>query len=211
MYTIFRVIGGILVGIGVATIFVTTLLFSGGISARVQAPGNVETELATRFRSMAIPRAAREMKSPVPPSEDAVREGMEHFADHCALCHANDGSGNTRIGQNLSPRVPDMRKPATQNLTDGELYYIIDNGVRMTGMPGWGGDPEHGPEANWNLIQFIRHLPKLTPAEEQRMRELNPKAPDDEHEGHEGAGHEGAGHEGSGHEGTAAPTHKHSS
>jgi len=211
MYTIFRVIGGILVGIGVAAIFVTTLLFSGGISARVQAPGNVETELATRFRSMAIPRAAREMKSPVPPSEDAVREGMEHFADHCALCHANDGSGNTRIGQNLSPRVPDMRKPATQNLTDGELYYIIDNGVRMTGMPGWGGDPEHGPEANWNLIQFIRHLPKLTPAEEQRMRELNPKAPDDEHEGHEGAGHEGAGHEGSGHEGTAVPTHKHSS
>ena len=148
MYTIFRVIGGILVGIGIAAIFVTTLLFSGGISARLQAPGNVETELATRFRSMAIPREAREMKSPVPPSEDAVKEGMEHFADHCALCHANDGSGNTRIGQNLSPRVPDMRKPATQNLTDGELYYIIDNGVRMTGMPGWGGDPEHGPEAN---------------------------------------------------------------
>ena len=214
MYTIFRVIGGILVGIGIAAIFVTTLLFSGGISARLQAPGNVETELATRFRSMAIPREAREMKSPVPPSEDAVKEGMEHFADHCALCHANDGSGNTRIGQNLSPRVPDMRKPATQNLTDGELYFIIDNGVRMTGMPGWGGDPEHGPEANWNLIQFIRHLPKLTPAEEQRMRQLNPKAPDDEHKGHEGheaEGHEGAGHEGAGHEGTTAPTHKHSS
>jgi hypothetical protein len=95
-----------------------------------------------------------------------------------------------------------MRAAATQNLTDGELYYIIDNGVRMTGMPGWGGDPEHGAEANWNLVQFIRHLPKLTPAEEARMRELNPKAPDEDHEGHEG-------HEGQGHEGAATPPHKH--
>ena len=209
-YTIFRVVGGILVGIGVASIFVVTLLLSGGISAR-QAPGTAETELATKLRSMAIPREARDLKSPVPASDDAVREGMEHFADHCAVCHGNDGSGNTRMGQNMNPRVPDMRKAPTQDLTDGELYYIIDNGVRMTGMPGWGGDPEHGPEANWNLIQFIRHLPKLTPAEEERMRTLNPKAPDEDHEGHEGhEGHERhEGHEGAGHEGGAAPSHKH--
>src|SRR5215469_2933911 len=178
MVRLVRVVVGILAVIGICALAGGVMFMARGISAR-QAPGTFENTMAPRLRSMAIPRAAREMKSPVPPSEDAVKEGMEHFADHCALCHANDGSGNTRIGQNLSPRVPDMRKPATQNLTHGELYYIIDNGVRMTGMPGWGGDPEYGPEANWNLIQFIRHLPKLTPAEEAHMRDLNPKAPDD--------------------------------
>lgn len=198
MRTIFRVVGGILVGIGIAAIFGTALLVSGGISAR-QAPGRMETELATRLRSIAIPKEARDTKSPVAPSADAIKEGMEHFADHCALCHGNDGSGNTEMGRNMNPRVPDMRQPATQNLTDGQLYYIIDNGVRMTGMPGWGGDPDHGPEDNWRLVQFIRHLPKLTPAEEARMLELNPKAPDEDHEKHEG--HEG-------HEGAPAP-HKH--
>lgn len=185
MRTIFRVIGGILVAIGIWAIATVAMLISGGISAR-QAPSGVETELGTRWRAMAIPREARDVKSPIPPSDDAVREGMEHFADHCAICHANNGSGATYMGQNMNPRVPDMRQPATQNLTDGELFYIIDNGVRMTGMPGWGGDPEHGPEADWNLVQFIRHLPKLTPAEEAHMRDLNPKAPDEEHEGHEG-------------------------
>jgi hypothetical protein len=107
------------------------------------------------------------------------------------MCHGNDGSGNTHVGQNLYPRVPDMRLAATQDLTDGELYYIIDNGVKMSGMPAWGGDPEHGPEANWHLVQFIRHLPKLTPAEEAHMRDLNPKAPDDmdDHKGHDDHDH----------------------
>jgi mono/diheme cytochrome c family protein len=178
MVRLVKVVVAILAVIGVCALVGGEMFMAGGISAR-QAPGSFESSMAPRLRSMGIPRAAREMKSPVPPSGDAVKEGMEHFADHCALCHANDGSGNTHMGQNLYPRVPDMRQAATQSLTDGELYYIIDNGVKMSGMPGWGGDPEHGPEANWNLVQFIRHLPKLTPAEEAQMRDLNPKAPDD--------------------------------
>ena len=59
-------------------------------------------------------------------------------ADHCATCQANGGSGQTEIGQNLYPKAPDMRLPRTQNLRDGEIYYIINNGVRLTGMPAWG-------------------------------------------------------------------------
>ncbi len=181
-----KVIVGILAAIGIGALAVGAMFMAGGIGAR-QSPSALESAMAPRLRSMAIPRAARDMKSSVPASADAVKEGMEHFADHCAICHGNDGSGNTHVGQNLYPRVPDMRLAATQDLTDGELYYIIDNGVKLTGMPAWGGDPEHGPEANWNLVQFIRHLPKLTPAKEAHMREMNPKAPDDmdDHKGHD--------------------------
>ena len=202
MLRVARVVGGILAAIGLWTVVAGAMFMAGGISAR-QTPGRMETETASRLRAMAIPSSAKAMKSTVAPSADAVKEGMEHFADHCAICHGNDGSGNTQMGQNLYPRVPDMRQAATQNLTDGELYYIIDNGVRLTGMPGWGGDPEHGAEANWNLVQFIRHLPQLTPAEAAHMRDLNPKAPDDDHESHDD--HEGGDH----HDDKPAAPHKH--
>ncbi|HYT77165.1 MAG TPA: c-type cytochrome [Vicinamibacterales bacterium] len=176
---LFRLIVLFLVVCGIGAIAIGLWFGGQGISAK-SAPSSVEMALAPRLRSMAIPKAARDQRSPVAPSAAAVNEGMEHFADHCALCHANDGSGDTPMGRNLYPRVPDMRQAATQNLTDGELFYIIENGVKLTGMPAWGGDPEHGAEANWHLVQFIRRIPKLTDKELAHMKDLNPKAADDE-------------------------------
>ena len=67
-----------------------------------------------------------------------------------------------------------MRLPATQNLSDGELFYIIENGVRLTGMPAWGGAGK--PEESWKLVHFIRHLPDLGPEEKAEMEKLNPRS-----------------------------------
>jgi len=104
-----------------------------------------------------------------------VTDARHHFADHCAICHANDGSGNTTIGRNLYPKAPDMRLTPTQNLTDGEIYYIVHNGIRLSGMPAWG--EAHGKdEDSWRLVLFIRHLPKLTPEEEKDMERYNPQS-----------------------------------
>jgi mono/diheme cytochrome c family protein len=70
-----------------------------------------------------------------------------------------------------------MRRPRTQDLTDGELFAIIKNGVRLTGMPAW-GDPSGRDDADtWKLVHFIRHLPKITPAEVEQMKEMNPISP----------------------------------
>ncbi len=103
---------------------------------------------------------------------------MDHYADHCAQCHANNGSGETMLGSGMYPKPPDMRLPATQNRTDGELFSAIENGIRLSGMPAFGGGP--GSEAqSWKLVIFLRHLPQLTPAEEQAMGRLNPKSPND--------------------------------
>lgn len=90
------------------------------------------------------------------------------------MCHANDGSGQTEIGRNLYPKAPDMRGPATQSLTDGELFYIIHNGIRFTGMPAWGDNGADGDEDSWKLVHFIRHLPRMTEQELEDMKELNP-------------------------------------
>jgi mono/diheme cytochrome c family protein len=143
-----------------------------------EPPSALERTLARTIRDVSIPRADREEENPwkdaVTP--DVIEDAMAHWADHCATCHANDGSGQTEMGQNLYPPAPDMRLPATQNLTDGELYYIIQNGVRLTGMPGWGNPKELQNDDSWQLVLFIRHLPQMTPAELEKMKTLNPKS-----------------------------------
>jgi mono/diheme cytochrome c family protein len=159
----------------------TTVVWTlrAGVSAR-REPNAVERYVAPRLRHLAIPTAGRDRRNPLPASPDVIKEGREHFADHCAICHANDGSGDTEIGHGLYPKPPDMRKDGTQSLSDGELFYIIRNGVRFTGMPAWGDD--HDEDDNWELVQFIRHLPKITGAELDEMERLNPKSPEEAEE-----------------------------
>jgi len=159
----------------VAAVASAAYVLSGGFSAREQ-PGAVETFFARRLRHLAVPRASREARNPVPPTPEPISEAMEHFADHCAICHDNNGSGNTAIGQGLYPKPPDMRLAATQELSDGELYYIIHNGIRFTGMPAFG--PAEGEDLDsWKLVHFIRHLPAITDEELARMKEMNPTSP----------------------------------
>ncbi|MGH7898004.1 MAG: c-type cytochrome [Candidatus Binatia bacterium] len=147
-----------------------------GVSARDE-PSALEAFVAGRLRRLAIPVGARDTKNPIPAAPEVVAEGREHFASHCSVCHANDGSGETDIGRGLYPKPPDMRKERTQSLSDGELFYIIRNGVRFTGMPGWGGEDADEDKESWELVQFIRHLPELAPEELHEMKRLNPQSP----------------------------------
>jgi mono/diheme cytochrome c family protein len=149
------------------------ILVQHGISARSE-PTAMEVLLARSLRHLAVPRAMRDARNPIPLTAQALNEGREHFADHCAGCHANDGSGNTEIGKNLYPKAPDMRQAATQNLSDGELFAIIRNGVRLTGMPAWGDLGGRDDADTWKLVHFIRHIPKMTPAEIEQMKAMNP-------------------------------------
>jgi mono/diheme cytochrome c family protein len=146
-----------------------------GFSAREQ-PTWMEATLARTSRGMAMPSEAKDMKNPVALTPELMDEARRHFADHCAVCHANDGSGNTEMGRNLYPKAPDMREQATQSLSDGELYFIIHNGIRLSGMPAWG--PSSGPDPDsWALVHFIRRLPRLSPDELKDMEQFNPQSP----------------------------------
>jgi mono/diheme cytochrome c family protein len=149
-----------------------------GFSAREQ-PTAAELWIAREARSVALPRVAKSRTNPVDNSSEVMEAARAHWADHCASCHANDGSGDTVLGRNLFPPAPDMRLPATQQLTDGELFYIIENGIRLTGMPAWGTGASHDEEDSWKLVHFIRHLPQITLEEKKAMEKLNPESPDD--------------------------------
>jgi len=147
-----------------------------GFSARDE-PSRAEAVMARWVRGLGIPGHAKRLTNPVALAPEVLTDARAHFADHCALCHANDGSGNTDIGQSLYPKAPDMRLPATQSLTDGELYYIIENGVRLTGMPAWGAKDDDTDEDSWKLVHFIRHLHELTAEQIEEMEKQNPRNP----------------------------------
>jgi cytochrome c553 len=151
-----------------------------GFSSRDE-PTALEAFVARKVRMMAIPSGANTHKNPFTATTEILTEARRHFADHCATCHGNDGSGNTTVGRNLYPKAPDMRLSATQNLTDGEIYYIIHNGIRLSGMPAW-GEAHGNDEDSWKLVLFIRHLPKLTPEEEKDMEQYNPQSRDEQAE-----------------------------
>ena len=172
--------GSILLMVGVAVVGVVvaiaTSILHDGLSSRA-TPSKLETAMARNVRRLAIPANARSAQNPVIASEEDLRVARQHFADHCATCHANDGGGDTLIGQGLYPKPPDLRLPETQKLSDGELFWIIENGVRFTGMPAFA---THGAEDDsWKLVLFIRHLPHLTAEERTEMERYNPKGPED--------------------------------
>ena len=151
-------------------------IVSGGISTRTP-PTKAEDAIALTFRKLATPSAARNRVNPVEPTKTAIDGALEHFADHSASCHANDGSGQTQMGRSFYPPSPDMRAARTQSLTDGELFSIIENGIRLTGMPAWGTGTPDGERESWALVHFIRRLPGLTAADLERMESLNPQSP----------------------------------
>lgn len=131
-----------------------------GLSAH-DRPTAAEVFLARTFRRWAVPADLRDAKNPVPLTPEVLAEARSHFADHCATCHGIDGKGSD-MGRRMHPQAPDMTLPATQSLSDGELFATIENGVRMTGMPGWGTGTAESAYGSWTLVHFIRQLPKAT-------------------------------------------------
>jgi mono/diheme cytochrome c family protein len=173
----------VLLAVVVATVLYGALSIRHGFSTRDQ-PSALETIVARAVRNLSIPSSAKNEKNPYAATVENIKPGLEHFADHCAICHANDGSGNSEIGPNMYPKPPDMRQAQTQDLSDGEIFYIINNGVRLTGMPGWG--KSHTAEDTWKLVLFIRRLPQLSAEEKKEMEQFNPKSyDDDDHAGEE--------------------------
>ena len=174
--TLVIIVAVALLGLVVAT---AASILHDGLSSRA-TPSRFEIMMARNVRHLAIPSNARLAQNPLLVSPEDLRDARLHFADHCAVCHANDGGGQTMIGSGLYPKPPDLRLPETQSLTDGELFWIIENGVRFTGMPAFSNGGEHGGmQDSWKLVHFIRHLPHLSVAERIEMERYNPKGPDD--------------------------------
>lgn len=162
---------GLLIGVAV---FARTIRY--GFSA-LDRPTAVEAFMARNFRHWSVPTEFSNMKNPIPLTPEVLAEARAHFADHCAGCHGNDGRGKTEMGERLYPKAPDMTLSPTQKLSDGELFSIIENGIRLTGMPGWGEGTAESAYGSWTLVHLVRHMPQMTAAEVEEMKKMNPVSP----------------------------------
>ncbi|MDL2718937.1 MAG: c-type cytochrome [Acidobacteriota bacterium] len=174
--------GALKIGLVAAAVLslVCALLFARmlryGLSAHDE-PTTIEATIASRMRRWAVPADLREVTNPVPLTPEVLEKAKAHFADHCASCHGNDGKGQTAIGKHLYPKAPDMAAAKTQALSDGELFATIENGIRLTGMPGWGDGTAESAYGSWTLVHLIRHIPKITADEVAEMERMNPVSP----------------------------------
>ena len=156
-----------------AALLVLAVVVSVGVAVLVHRgfratakPLPVEAAVARTLRNLAIPRTERDRKNPIEPTSEATQEGRESFLRQCASCHGIDGTGKTQVGLNLYPRVPDLRASRTQSLTDGEIHYIIENGVELTGMPAWGNPHQALNHDGWKLVLYVRSLRPVSQQEQ---------------------------------------------
>src|ERR1700733_6870468 len=142
-----------------ALIFVCTLC-AGLLKWRgfraTSTPSTFETVAARSVRDFAIPGSERQKANPYVNDSLAIQQGREDFLARCASCHGVDSRGRTPIGANESPRVPDLPLAATQNLTDGEIHYIIENGIQFTGMPAMISPHRESAADSWKLVSYLR-------------------------------------------------------
>ncbi len=153
--------GFLLLGLAAAAVVATG---SFNTSANVP-PSTLEKRLAGMALDRSVARRAPKAANPFSGNPDAARGGMAHYKEMCVFCHGAPGVDASEAGEGLNPPAPDLTLARIQQRTDGELFWIIQNGIRMSGMPAFG--PTHKDEEIWKIVSVVRQLPRLT-AEEQK-------------------------------------------
>jgi mono/diheme cytochrome c family protein len=125
-------------------------------SCRAKAPGGAEAALVKEIKQETI--GGKDWKNPLPDTPENQKTGAGHFQHHCQICHGLDGH-NTGVpfADTMSPPVADLGDKSVQAYSDGQLKWIIQNGIRFTGMPGWSGVLDDNEQ--WAIIRYVRHLP----------------------------------------------------
>ena len=136
---------------------VVILIIIPGCSAD-KKPSKLEMSLANAAKDVVVPLEAKDVKNPFPASEANIRAGKQLYSQQCALCHANDGRARTKLGLAMYPPAMDLNSPHVQRWSDAELFWITQNGVRLTGMPAW--KTIVSEKDTWKIVDFIHDLPK---------------------------------------------------
>jgi mono/diheme cytochrome c family protein len=124
-----------------------------------KSPSQEETNLANAAKDVAIPLEAGKKTNPLPDTDEVVSQGQEVFLGSCAECHGADGHADTSLGRSMAPPAMDLSSAHVQHWSDAELFWIIQNGVRLTGMPAW--KTSISEDDTWKLTRFIHKLPSL--------------------------------------------------
>ena len=124
-------------------------------------PGPFETSVAMKVKDWYIHRAVEGPLAP-PPANDAasISAGGTTFIMGCATCHGKGGRNPTPVGKSMYPRALDLGSPEVQGMPDREIFWVIKNGIRLSGMPGFAHI--ESDEEIWQLTYYVRSLGKQT-------------------------------------------------
>lgn len=119
-------------------------------------PTQPEVLAATSLRRIFVPLHARAMPNPPTVTTAALLEGRKIFRQRCSLCHGGGGEGNASLGKAFYPPVPDLTGSTIRHWSDRDLFWTIQNGIRMTGMPAWRSSLSG--QQTWDVVAYIRHM-----------------------------------------------------
>ena len=120
-------------------------------------PGKAETSVMTRAKHLIVV-GNKKTQNPIAYNQKSVADGKEAFTHYCVACHGMDGQ-NTGVpfADRMSPPVPSLASNDVQSYTDGQLKWVIDNGLAPSGMPASKGILSD--DEQWAIVVFVRHLP----------------------------------------------------
>lgn len=148
-------------------------------------PGPFEAAIAPWAMERSVSSRAPDISVPLVGNPGAISEGMDHFKESCVLCHGAPGVHPAEFAEGLEPKAPEL-SGSLKDMSDGEMYWIIKNGIRMSAMPAFG--PTHSDTKIQQMIAFIHHLPDLTPQEKATLAAATTEKHEHGEEGHEGKG-----------------------
>lgn len=164
-----RFLLGVVFGVMLVAVGAAAFVYTGSFNTSATIPpSKAERALTTFALNKSIARRAPNRKNPLPGTAEDLRGGLAHFRENCVICHGAPGVDPGEIGQGLNPGAPDLTLPRVQARSDGELYWITSNGIRMTGMPAF--SPTHGENEIWQTVAFLRHLPEISDDEKEQLK-----------------------------------------
>jgi mono/diheme cytochrome c family protein len=164
-----KFLSGFLTALLILVVAVSAAVLSGSFNTAASVPaGAFEKRVATLALDRSVARRAPRASNPLKPSPDVLKDGLAHYKEMCVICHGAPGVDAGEVGEGLNPPAPDLTLAKVQKRSDGELYWIVQNGIRMTGMPAFG--VTHKEDQLWRIVTFVRHLPELKPEEQKVLK-----------------------------------------
>jgi mono/diheme cytochrome c family protein len=151
-----RILRTLFLLVALLIVLITVFLARFSLTA-VEEPGRLETSLADWSKHFLIRRASRKGISAPPKGKKAsIAEGDMLYGIDCSMCHGRDGHGRTDVGRWMYPRAADLTSPEVQTYSDRDLFWILKNGIRFSGMPAFG--KVETDEHIWNLVDYLRTI-----------------------------------------------------
>jgi len=173
-----KFISGVVATILIIIIIGLIIIYSGwyDVSA-ANKPTGFERWLFGTTMDNSVEKHSKDLAAPNLESPDKIKEGFVHYNEMCLECHGAPGENESELEKGLNPKPPDLSNSA-QDMSPEELFWVIKNGIKMTGMPAWG--KTHSDDKIWSIVAFIEKLPGMTGVQYDSLQSIS--KPEEEHE-----------------------------